>query len=74
MEIIFFVVDPFDIVIDYFRDKQITVYNYVINDLKDRFHNRNFVIISYNIEDLLLSGLNNSYDYYMELFTSPGFF
>ena len=52
---------------------QVTVYDKLINDLKDRFSNRESVKVLADIEDILVSGVKGNYKRCDKLFSSEGY-
>ena len=66
-------VDPFDSVESFYKDQQITVYDYLINYLKDRFINRLFVQVVTKLEELLIAQLNGNYTKVSKLIKEIGY-
>ena len=52
---------------------QVTVCDKLINDLKDRFSNRELVNVSADIGDILVSAAKGNYERCDELFSSEGY-
>ena len=57
----------------FYKDQQLTVYDTLINDLKSRFTNRDLVVISNELEELVIAGIHENYDRVQVLIKGIGY-
>ena len=69
----FFVVDPFDTVKAYFKDKHFSMLDQLYNDLNNRFNTRKSLKFASDIDQLLVSGVHGNYERCQDLFLSNGY-
>ena len=71
-EVNHFEVDPFDAVESYFKNKQITVLDYLIQDLNTRINERKSVKVASELEELLIEGMRGNHDRCQVLMNGEG--
>ena len=71
-EVNHFEVDPFDTVESYFKNKQITVLDYLIQDLNTRMNERKSVKVASELEELLIEGMRGNYGKCQSLMNGEG--
>ena len=67
-----FEVDPFDTVESYFKNKQITVLDYLIQDLNTRMNEQKSVKVALELEELLIEGMRGNYGKCQSLMNREG--